>query len=59
MDALRTSSVKVHQEMCKNLNFNPEMSGTTLTSVIVSGLEMFTCNVGDSRIISVAMMSDA
>ena len=35
------------------------MSGTTLTSVIVSGLEIFTCNVGDSRIISVSMMSES
>ena len=40
--------------MCAGKLFNAEMSGTTLTSALIIGNQLYTCNVGDSRIIMVS-----
>ena len=34
--------------------FNPEFSGSTITSVFLSGNQMFALNIGDSRTILVS-----
>ena len=51
---MKSAVEKIHKEMCSGKKFNAEMSGTTLTSVLISGNQLFTCNVGDSRTILVS-----
>lgn len=45
---------KMHSELCNHTKFSAELSGTTLTSLFLSGDRLHTANVGDSRIILIS-----
>jgi serine/threonine protein phosphatase PrpC len=41
-----------------NSVFNVQLSGTTFTSGFFNGNQLFTCNVGDSRVILISVDSE-
>ena len=56
---MKSAVERIHGEMSSGKLFNAEMSGTTLTSVLIFGNQLFTCNVGDSRIILVSTVDNS
>ena len=57
-DALYNSVIKCQYHVEANSVFNVQLSGTTFTSGFFNGNQLYTCNVGDSRVILISLDSD-
>ena len=54
-DALYNSVLKAQYQLETNGVFNVQLSGTTFTSGFFSGNQLYTANVGDSRVIVISV----
>lgn len=54
-DAIYNSVIKAQYQLETNSVFNVQLSGTTFTSGFFSGNQLYTANVGDSRVIVISV----
>ena len=54
-DAMYNSVIRAQYQLERNAVFNVQLSGTTFTSGFFSGNQLFTSNVGDSRVILISL----
>ena len=58
LDSIYNSVIRNQYLLEQNQVFNVQLSGTTFTSGFFSGNQLFTSNVGDSRVILISTEDD-